>query len=284
MLDLFLTGGQLILAAAVGNVNVLCAQTLGNTGCVHCDVACTDDADVVEVLDGRIVIIAVSLHEVYAGEKLVCGVNAEQILAGDVQELGQTCAGADEHCLEAVLEQLVNGLGLADDGVVYDLDAHGLEVVDLGRNDLLGQTELRNTVDQNAAGLVESLEDGDIVAHLAKVARAGKAGRAGADDGDTVTVIFGDLDLVLDFLIHMVVGNKALETADTDALALDTAHTLSLTLGFLWADTSTDSRKCGRLGDNMISLLKIALLDLCDKCRNIDRNRTSLHTLCVFTI
>ena len=147
----------------------------------------------------RIVIIAVSLHEVYTGKKLVCRVNAEEVLAGDVQELGQACAGADEHCLIAVLEQLVNGLALADDCVVYDLNAHGLEVLDLGCNDLLGQTELGDTIDQNAAGLVECLKDGNVVAHLAQVACTGEAGRAGADDRDAVTVGFGSLDLVLDF-------------------------------------------------------------------------------------
>ena len=272
VLDLFLTGGELILAAAVSDVNMLSAQTLGNARCVHCDVACTDNADVVEMLNRRIVIIAVSLHEVYAGEKLVCGVNAEQVLAGDVQELGQTCAGADEHCLKAVLEQLVDGLGLADDGVVYDLDAHCLEVIDLGSNDLLRKTELRNTVNKNTAGLVESLEDGDVIAHLAQIARAGEGSRAGADDRDTVTVGLGSLDLILDFLVHVVVGNKTLEAADADALALDAAHALALALLFLGADTAAD---CGQRvggGDDLICCVKVALCDLGDEFGDAYRN------------
>ena len=55
-----------------------------------------------------------------------------------MQELGQTCAGADEHCLVAVLEQLVDGLGLADNCVGDNVDTHSLEVIDLSSNDLLG--------------------------------------------------------------------------------------------------------------------------------------------------
>ena len=223
----------------------------------------------------RIVIIAVSLHEVYTGKKLVSGVNAEEILAGDVQELRQACARADEHCLIAVCKQLVNGLTLADDGVVYDLNAHGLEVLDLGCNDLLGQTELRNTVDQNAAGLVECLKNGNVVAHLAQIACAGEAGRAGADDRDAVTVGFGGLDLVLDFLVHVVVGDKALETADTDALALDAANALTLALLLLRANTAADSRQGVGGGDDLICCVKVALCDLGDEFGDAYRNRGS---------
>ena len=185
-----------------------------------------------------------------------------------MQELRQTCAGADKHSLEAVFKQFVNGLALADDGVVDDLDAHGLEVIYLSGDYLLRQTELRDTVDQNAAGLVEGFKDGDVVAQLAQVARAGEARRAGADDRDAVTVGLGDLDLVLDFLVHVVICDKALKTADADALALDAAHALRFALLLLRADTSADSGQgvCG--GDDIISRVKIARGDLGDELRD----------------
>ena len=251
---------------------MLCTQTLGNARCVHCDIACADDADIVEVLYRRIVIIAVSLHEVYTGKKLVSGVNAEEILAGNVQELRQTCARADEHGLIAVCKQLVNGLTLANDCVVYDLNAHGLEVLDLGSNDLLGQTELGDTVNQNAAGLVECLKNGNVVAHLAQIACAGEAGRAGADDRDAVTVGFRSLDLVLDFLVHVVVGDKALEAADADALALNAANALTLALFLLRTNTAADSRQGVGGGDDLISCVKVALCDLGDELGDAYRN------------
>ena len=254
---------------------MLSAQTLGNAGRVHCDVACADNADVAEVLNGRIVIVAVSLHEVHAGEKLVGGVNAEQVLTGDVQELGQTCAGADEHCLEAVLEQLIDGLGLADDGVVYDLDAHCLEVIDLGGNYLLGQTELRNTVNKNAAGLVEGLKNGYVIAHLAQISCAGEGSGAGADDRDAVTVGLGSLDFVLDFLVHVIVGDKALEAADADRFALDAAHTLTLALLFLRADTAADGGQGVGGGYDLICCVKVALCDLGYEFGYAYRNRAA---------
>ena len=56
MLDLFKTGGQLVAAAAVADVDMLRAETLGNTGGVHGDVARADDGDTVEMLDRGIVI------------------------------------------------------------------------------------------------------------------------------------------------------------------------------------------------------------------------------------
>ena len=159
-----------------------------------------------------------------------------------MQELGQAGAGADVNGLVAeIVKQLVDGHSLADNGVGNDLNAHLLEVFDLDSNDLvLGQTELGNTVDQNAAGLVEGLVNGDVIAHLAQIARAGEAGGAGADDGDLVAVGLGRDYLGLIGLGHMVVGNEALETADADGLALDAADALGLALLLLRTYTAAD--------------------------------------------
>ena len=184
-----------------------------------------------------------------------------------MQELGQTCAGADEHCLELlVVKQLVDGDRLADNSVGDDLDAHCLEVFDLDGDDLvLGETEFGDTVNENAARLVEGFKNGDVVAHLAEVARTGEGGGAGADDGDTVTVGFGDLDRLLVFLAHVVVCDKALQTADADRLALDASDTLALALLLLRANTAAD---CGQRiggGDDLICCVEVALCDLGDE-------------------
>ena len=268
MLDFFLTGRQLVAATAVCDVHMLRAQTLRNARRVHRNVARADDGDTVEVLYRRIVIIAVCLHEVDAGQQLICGVHTQQVLAGNMQELRQTCAGADEHGLVAVREQLVHGLGLADDGVIDDIHAHGLEVIYFLCDYLLRQTELRDAVHQNAAGLMESFVNGDVVAHLSQVARAGQTRGAGADDRDAVAVGFGDLDLVLDFLIHMVVRDEALKTANADALALDAAHALRFALLLLRADAAADGRQGVGGGDDLIRRVEVALGDLCDELRD----------------
>ena len=78
---------------------------------------------------------------------------------------------------------VVDGDGPADDHVQLDLDAEGLDGLDLGGHDLvLRKTELGDAVLEHAARTVQRLEDGHVVAELREVCGAGQAGRAGADD------------------------------------------------------------------------------------------------------
>ncbi len=90
---------------------------------------------------------------------------------------------------------------------------------------------------------MECLKNGDVVAILRRSPAQVRAGRAEPTHRDAVTVGFGSLDLVLDFLVHVVVGDKALEAADADALALDTANALRFALLLLRANTAAD---CGQ--------------------------------------
>ena len=194
------------------------------------------------------------------------------------RKLGQTRAGAEEHGLKAFLgEQLVDGDRAADDGVGHDLNAHALRAPSTSlRHDRLGQTELRDTVHQHAAGLVEQLVHGDFIAHAGEVARAGQTGRAGADDGDAVAVGNGLLDLRVGVGVGGVpVGDEALETADADALALDAADALALALMLLRADAAADGGQAVGGGDDLVSLFKFALGDLGDELWNADVHRAA---------
>ena len=90
VVDFLGAGGQLVSAAAVDDEHLVGAHALGAAGGVHGHVAGADDGDALRVgLYRRVVVVAVGLHEVYTGEVLVGGVDAEQVLARDVQELGQ---------------------------------------------------------------------------------------------------------------------------------------------------------------------------------------------------
>ena len=230
------------------------------------------------VLDRRVVILAVGLHEVDAGQELVGGVNAEQVLARDAEKAGQTGAGAEEHGLKAFLgEQLVDGDRAADNGVGHDLDAHLLERGDFACHDRLGQTELGDAVHQNAAGLVEQLVHGDLIAHAGEIARAGQTGRAGADDRDAVTVGNGLLDFCVGVGVGGVpVGDEALQTADADALALDAADALALALMLLRADAAADGGQAVGGGDDLVGLFKLALGDLGDELGDTDVHRAAV--------
>ena len=96
---------------------------------------------------------------------------------------------------------------------------------------------------------MECLEDSHFIAEESQVARAGQAGGAGADDGDAVSVVFrlfGKLRAVL----HVPVGDKPLETADTDGFALYRTDAALFALGLLRTYTAADGREAvGRLYD-----------------------------------
>ena len=192
-----------------------------------------------------------------------------------MHEHRQARAGANKDGLEAhLVKQLVDGEHLADDHVGHDLDAHRLELFDLVSNDGLRQTEFRDAIDQNAAGGVQRFKDGDGVALLGKLGCARQTGGAGADDGNLDAVGFRLLRHGVDVLA-VPVGDKALETADGDRLALDAADALGLALRFLRADTAGQSRQRVGGGNDLICGGKIALRDLCDKVRDLDVDRAA---------
>ena len=276
MLDLFVTGRQFFHAAAVDDVHVS-AQTLGAARSVHGDVAAADDGDFLALKrhDGRVGAVLISLHQVDTGQELVGGVNAAEVLAGDVHEHRKTCAGADEHGLEAVLaHQLVDGHDAADDHVRFDLDTEGLQTVDFLLHDGLGKSELGDAVDQHAAGEVERFKNGDIVALLGKVTRAGETAGAGTDDRDLVAVGRGLGGRFLHICI-VPVGDKALEAADADGLALDAAHALRFALRLLRADAAADGGQGGGLMNDLIGALIVLFGDLLDEFGDLDLHRAA---------
>ncbi len=131
-----------------------------------------------------------------------------------------------------------------------------LQPVDLGLDDVLRQAELRDAVDEHAAGGVEGLEDRDVVAELGELAGRGQAGRPGADDADRLAVrgrpACGDLVGVA----LGPVGDEPLEAADGDGLALLPAQADAFALALLRADPAGDAwqgvvveERLGRAGE-----------------------------------
>ena len=259
-------------------------QALGNTGSIHGHVAAAHNRHIVEVLEGGVVIIAVGLHEVGAGENLVGGVDAEEVFARDVQELGQAGTGTDVDSLKTVFKELVNGFALADDGVVDDFDAHGNEIVDFHLDDLLGETELGDAVNQHAAAFVEGFEDGDIITHFAKIACAGQPGGTGADHRHTMSVRGrnGNRGLVLFGIV--IVSNEAFKPADGNTLALFATDAFAFALLLLGADTPADSREGVSGGEDVVGGVKITLNNLGDELGDADRNRAAGAAEGVFAV
>ena len=189
MVDLLLAGGQLHFGAAVHDGR-FGAEAQGGARRVHGDVAAADHHALPAGMDGCEIIGTESLHQVVPGKEFIGGEDPVGVFARNAHETRQTGAGAHEHGLESLLvHQCVDGDGPADDHVQFDLDAEGLDGLNLGGYDLvLRETELGNAVLQHAARTMQGFENRDVVTELGEVRGAGQAGRAGADDGHLVTV------------------------------------------------------------------------------------------------
>ena len=282
MLDLFCARRDLCRTAAIDDRDLLGAEAQRRARRIHRDIAAADDGDMAADLDWRRVLWElIGLHEVTAREELIGRVDAVEALARNALEARQAGTRANEDGIEALfLQELVDRVETTGHRVDFDLDAELLDVLDLLLDDrVLRQTELRDAVGQHAARLVQRLEDGHIIALLREVARAGEARRARADDGDFLR-ISGTLDR-LDLFIRgeLAISDEALKAADGDGFAALREDAVLLALILLRADAAADGRQRIRLLDGRDGTVEVALLDLADEGRDVDRDRAALAAL-----
>ena len=188
MLNFFLTGRKLFFASSVNNINLFCAKTLCTTSGIHCNITAADNCNLLCVHNRSCAVILISLHKVCSCEELICRVNTAKVLTGDIHKSRQTCTGTDDDSLKALLKQLVYLDGTTYYDVGVNLNAHSNKVIYLVLYDGLRQSELRDTVNQNAACKVESLKYGHIITQLCKVACACQTGGSCADYSYLVAV------------------------------------------------------------------------------------------------
>ena len=216
----------------------------------------------------------------------VCGgVDAFQRFAGNIHEIGQAGAGADEDGFIALIEKLVDGQGLADDDVGLDLNAQFPEGFHFPGHDGLGKPELRNAVDQHASGSVKRFEDRDAEPLLCQIAGAGQTGGAGADDGHPVSVGSRSLGLFGGMFV-MPVRDKAFQPADAYRIHLcpGLQGALAFTLGFLRADPAADRGQGRGAGNDLVGFLEVPLPDFPDEIRNPDIHGAAGDAGAVFTV
>jgi hypothetical protein len=217
------------------------------------------------------------LHEVVPGEVLVGGEDAVQVLAGDVHEPGESRAGADkDRVVSVLLHELGDGADLADHVVHLEFDAELLQVLHFPLHDGLGEAELGDAVDEDAAGLVESLEDGHVVAGLDAVAGNGEPGGAGADDGDLLARLGGRLGHRRLALLGFPVGDEALQAADGHGLLLLAEDADLLALVLLRADAAADGGKEVGILDGRHRAGHVLVHDGLDEGRDVDRHGAAL--------
>jgi len=218
----------------------------------------------------------VSGHQIRAGQELVGGVDAIEVLALDLHEVGQSGAGADENGIEAHIgHQLINCVEFADDITGLDLDAHLLEIIDFGCHNCLGQTKFRDTVSQDTARFMERLEDGDFVAEKGEVGRDGQPGRAGADDGDFLAGRWSQFGNHGSAMFSFPVGHESFKIADGDRSVFFGENTDLLALFFLRADTAANGGQGIGLFDLSGRPREITFHNQGNKSGDIDLDRTA---------
>ena len=263
----------------------LCAKTQGCSRRIHRHVSAADNRNLLTLHDRRVGVFVKRLHQIASGQILVRREYAICILPGDSHEFRKSGTGTDKYGIKAFLaDQLIDSDRFADDNVRLNLHAQCLYIFNfLGNNRLLRKTELRYSIDQNTARLMQRLENRHIISELRQISGTGQTRRAGTDDSNLLSVLLLRT-LGLDAVLSRPVSDESLQLSDRDRIALDAADALTLTLALLRADTSADSGKCAGLADDPVCLLDISVLHLLDEARNIDRNGTALDTLRILTV
>ena len=285
MFDFLHTRRHLLLATAIDDHCALCTETFGGTNGIHSRVAASDNRYVLAVQQRCVCRRVGSVHEIDAGQVFVARENAVEVLARDIHESGQTGSRADEDTLEALLLQFGNRDGLADDCVGVELHAEGTQAVDFLVHDCVRQTELRDTVFEHTAYLVERFKHVYLVAVFGGIAGESQSGRTGTHYGNLGTCRSILITRITLITLIVVIRYKTLEVTDSHRLfAHFEVDTLALALFLLGADTSADGRQRRTLFDDLCGAEDIAFLEGLDKSGDIDVHRASLHTRGVLAV
>src|SRR5450759_2833944 len=278
VMDFLEASRQLVARSTVDADRVGRAQPAGGPDGVHGNVAAAHYRHALTAQDRRVGVRVVGAHEVHAGQVFVGRVDALEVLAGDVHEDRQARAYGHEDGVE-LLAQLRQGVRLADDLVGPDLDAVVDQPVHFLLDDVLGQAELGDAVDQDATGRVEGFEDRDLVAALGQLAGRSESGRARTHDGDLVarqSRLSRREDVTV---VDGPVGDKALEVADRDRRAGLGAQADLLALRLLRADASGDAGQGVVAEQRVRGGLDVALAQQPDEVGDVDRNRTAINAV-----
>ena len=152
------------MGSTVDDPRLIGAHPKCGPGRIHRHVPAAHNGDFFVSLDGRCRMgKPVSLHEIHTGQIFICRINTIQVFSGDIHEPGKTCAGSDKNCIEC-LKKFIDGPCLSHNEIGNNLYPKAFHIFNFPRNDGLGKAEFGNAVGENAAGFMEGLEDGNLVA------------------------------------------------------------------------------------------------------------------------
>ena len=151
VVDFFLPGGEFFPAPTIDDVGLLRPQAQGGPGGVHGDVAAPKGGNLLAPDQGSVVIgEVVGLHQVGTGQIFIGRIDADVVLAGNLQEHGQPGADPEKYCIKA-LQELIHRFRTADDGVDFDGTTQAFQIAAFGGDNSFGETEFGDAVDQDAA-------------------------------------------------------------------------------------------------------------------------------------
>src|SRR5210317_175705 len=279
MMNLCSPGRHFLARSTVDDLDAFGAQAHRRSGRIHGHVSSTEYDDVFTNGDRRVDIGEfIGLHQIGSGQVLVGRENSDQIIAWNIHESRQTGTDPDVHGVKALFKKFIYRDGTPNHGVAFQLAPQTLEKVDLLGHDSFGQTELRDAVDQHAAGLVKGLIDGNVMAFDDAITGHGETRGSGADDGNFFAGRFRLRRQFPGAVFPLPVRTIAFQVADGHRFALFTKYTQALTLYFLGTDPAADcwqSIFAPQVADRRSD---ISFGDQVDKTGNIDTDRTALDT------
>ena len=184
VMNFFLTGRHFIFTTTINNVNMFSAQTFCSTSSIHCYVTCTNDGSLFTAVNrscnfGELV----SFHKVYTSQELICRIYTVKVFAVNIHKVRQASTGTNINCIKAFFfHQFFNGKGTTDYSINNNLNAQIFQRFNFVLYDFFRQTELRNTIHQNATCNVESFVNGYVITKFSQVASSSQTGRATAYD------------------------------------------------------------------------------------------------------
>ena len=271
-MNFFLTGRHFIFTTTINNVNMFSAQTFCSTSSIHCYVTSTNDGSLFTAVNRSCNIgELVSFHKVYTSQELICRIYTVKVFAVDIHKVRQASTGTNINCIKAFFfHQFFNGKGTTDYSINNNLNAQIFQRFNFVLYDFFRQTELRNTIHQNATCNVESFVNGYVITKFSQVASSSKTGRATAYDCYFFTFSndFGSFYLV-QAMFTCVIRYKTFQTTDSNGFTLDTQHAFTFALVFLGANATTNCGQAVFTFQNLNRFSKVFFRNSFDEFRNL---------------
>jgi len=278
MVHFLATRRHFVFTAAVHDVHLVGPHAPRRAGRVHGRVAATHHGNALSQIHGGLLAREVeSLHQIYAGEKLVCAAHAVEVLTGDIHEHGRARTGCQEDGAVIIGQKFVDGDGTAHQRVQGKLHAHGAQFRDFFLHDGLRQAELGDAVNQHAARLVERFKNCNRMPQLREMTRRRETRRPRPDNRHLAS---GRLHLHAfngQRIAPLEIRHEPLQRADRHRLALLAHHAHAFALVLLRTNTPANAGQAVRRADALDGAGEIALGNLADEPGDVDGNRAAFH-------